>query len=499
MGVPPPPDGAVTPALELRGIEKRFGPVHALRGADFTLAEGEVHALLGENGAGKSTLMRVAGGLLRADAGTIAVHARTVVLHSPRAARRVGIGVVHQHFTAIPALSVAENVALGADWPVARPRELAERVRGLAQRVGLALDPDARTEDLTVGARQRLEILKTLAADARILLLDEPTAVLAPSEADEVLRRLRAFADGGGSAVLITHKLDEALAATDRVTVLRGGRVVFSGRTDAQNPRTLAAAMVGEASDATGPTLPRGGQRTRAPVVTGRDLRLAREDGRGLAVRDGQLHVAPGEIVGVAGVEGAGQRELLRAIAGLRPLAAGTLAVAKPVAFIPEDRTTEGLIAELSLAENVALGIGPGAPWIRRGRMDWPAVRRRTGEIIARYHIRTAGVTDPAGSLSGGNQQKLVVARALERAPRVIVAENPTRGLDVHAAQIVWAELRRAADGGTAVLAWSSDLDEIMEQADRLLVVARGVLREIPRGADRNAIGAMMLGAEATP
>jgi simple sugar transport system ATP-binding protein len=486
----------VTAALELRNIDKRFGPVHALRGADFVLAAGEVHALLGENGAGKSTLMHVAGGLIHPDAGVITVRGRAVTLRSPRDARRVGIGLVHQHFTAIPALSVAENVALAAGWPVGRPRALAKRVRELAVRLGLPLDPDARTADLTVGARQRLEILKALAADATLLLLDEPTAVLAPPEADEVLRRLRGFADSGGAAVLITHKLDEALSVADHVTVLRAGRVVLSGPAGSHAADVLAAAMVGGA-----PTEPAMVDAPPAPpappparAVRCRNLALMREDGRGLALRAATFDVASGEVVGVAAIEGSGQRELLRALAGLRRPVAGALETEPPVSFIPEDRTTEGLIGELTVAENVALGLGREMPWVRNGRMDWAAVRRRTAELVVRYGIRAAGVSAPVATLSGGNQQKVVVARALERAPRLLVAENPTRGLDVHAARSVWAELHGAASGGAAVIVWSSDLDEIVAHAGRLLVIARGEILVPPPGADRLVIGAMMLG-----
>jgi simple sugar transport system ATP-binding protein len=485
----------VTPALELRGIEKRFGPVHALRGADFTLTAGEVHALLGENGAGKSTLMHIAGGVLAPDAGTIAVGGNTVALRSPREARRAGVGLVHQHFTAIPALTVAENVALAAGWPVTRPDQLRARVQALAARTGLLLEPDARAEQLPVGARQRLEILKALAAEATILLLDEPTAVLAPAEADELLRGLRAFAAGGGSAVLITHKLDEALAAADRVTVLRAGRVVLSGPASSRSPAALAAAMVGEAEAASAPPQLHSPRRAGAPLVTCRGLGLLREDGRGFALRNGDLVIGGGEIVGIAAVEGSGQRELLRAVAGLQKPAGGTLDVVGPVGFVPEDRTTEGLIGELSVAENIALGFGRGAPWVRRGRIDWRAVRSRTEAMLARYGIRAAGATAPAASLSGGNQQKVVVARALAREPRVVVAENPTRGLDVHAARATWSAFQRAAAAGAAVVVWSSDLEEIMSEATRLVVIARGELHEPPAGADRHTIGAMMLGA----
>jgi simple sugar transport system ATP-binding protein len=490
----------VTPALELSGITKRFGPVHALRGADFSLAAGEVHALLGENGAGKSTLMHIAGGLIRPDAGSISVRGGMLALRSPRQARMAGIGLVHQHFTAIPALSVAENVALAAGWRGGRSRDLAARVRALAERLGLLLDPWARTGDLTVGERQRLEILKALAAEASVLLLDEPTAVLAPPEADEVLRRVRALAAGGASAVLITHKLDEALAAADRVTVLRAGRVVLSGTAVSQTAASLAAAMIGEAGVAVAAgSVPRP-QQAGPPRITCRNLSLEREDGRGLAIRDAHLVVSAGEVVGVAAVEGSGQRELLRAIAGLREPVAGMLETVGPVAFIPEDRTTEGLIGELSVAENVALGLGRKAPWVRvAGRMDWPAAQRHTAALLARHGIQAEGVRAPAASLSGGNQQKLVVARALEREPRVIVAENPTRGLDVHAARSVWDALARAAGKGAAVLAWSSDLDEVMAEAGRLVVVARGWVRVPPAGADRNDVGALMLAGAAGP
>ena len=492
MGVPPPSHGTVTAALQLSAIEKRFGPVHALRGADLTLAAGEVHALLGENGAGKSTLMNIAGGLLQPDAGSITLRGVVTHLHSPRAARRAGIGLVHQHFTTIPALSVAENVALAAGWSVSRPRELNARVHELARRTGLPLDPDAITETLPVGARQRLEILKALAADASILLLDEPTAVLTPAEADEVLRHIRGFARAGGAAVLITHKLDEALAAADRITVLRNGGVVHSVEALGQTAEGLAAAMIGEPVESDRPATPRPPVASDRAVVSGENVTLPREDGRGVALRIPRLEVRAGEVVGVVGVEGSGQRELLRAIAGLITPVGGSLAVA-PAAFIPDDRTTEGLIAEMTVVENVALGMGAKAPWVRRGRVDWRAVRKRTAHIVARFRIRAASVDAPVAHLSGGNQQKLIVARALERAPLVIVAANPTRGLDVHAARGVWTELRRAVHADAGVVAWSSDLDEILAQADRVLVVGHGGVQEAPRGADRSAIGSMML------
>ncbi|HEY8104618.1 MAG TPA: ATP-binding cassette domain-containing protein [Gemmatimonadales bacterium] len=481
------------PALELRGIVKRFGPVQALRGADFTLRAGEVHALLGENGAGKSTLMHVAYGLLRPDAGTIVVRGRTVMPRSPRDARRLGIGMVHQHFTSVPALTVAENIALTAGWGLS-PRALRERVLALTSRVGLPLDPDARADTLPVAAKQRLEIVKALAADATILLLDEPTAVLAPSEADEVIRVIRGFATEGGSAVLITHKLDEALRAADRVTALRAGRVTLTGVAAEQTPESLARAMIG--SD---PPSRRGPARravTEQPVLVRCEmLDLSREDGRGIAIRGASLAIGAGEIVGVAAVEGNGQRELLRAVGGLvRPLR-GRLDVSGPVAFIPEDRTSEGLIGELALTDNVVLGLGRTAPWVHSALIDWNAARQRTAAIIREFGIRTPGPDTPAGVLSGGNQQKVVIARALELLPRVIVAENPTRGLDVLAAADVWDRLAAAAVAGAAVLVHATDLDELLDRVDRTLVVAQGIVTPAPDGAGKTEVGAMMLGA----
>lgn len=484
------------PALELRRIEKHFGSVHALRGADFTLAPGELHALLGENGAGKTTLMHVAYGLLRPDRGEIRVNGTPVSIPSPRAARRLGIGMVHQHFTSVPALTVAENVALAAGWPVA-PAALSVRVRELSERIGLPLDPDARAESLTVGLKQRLEIVKALATDTRILLLDEPTAVLAPNEAEELLRVVRHFTERGGSAVIITHKLDEALGAADRVTVLRRGQVVTSGRAADYDASSLATAMIGHAGPgepATDrPTMPRESASAERVLVLASDLDIPREAGVGMAVRRASLTVRAGEIVGVAAVEGNGQRELLRAVAGRMRALRGRLEVASPVGFIPEDRTTEGLIPELSLTENVVLGSTQAAPWLRKHRIDWRAAREYTAGLLAEYGVVAPGPAAPAASLSGGNQQKVVVARELAPEPRVVVAEDPTRGLDIRATEAIHDRIRAAAAGGAAVLLHSSDLDEVLELAGRVVVMSRGSLIEVPKGASRAEIGEMMV------
>ena len=488
----------MAPVLELLGIQKRFGSVEALRGADFVLGEGEVHALLGENGAGKSTLMHVAYGLVRPDAGTVRVRGVQQQISSPRQARSLGIGMVHQHFTSVPALTVAENVALFAGWDVA-PKELRERALKVSERLGLPLDPDQRAGRLSVALKQRLEIVKALAADARILLLDEPTAVLAPAEAQELLRTVRSFTAAGGSAVLITHKLDEAILAADRVTVLRRGSVTYTGSAMEETTSSLAAAMVGE--DPGVPPAVQSRARWSPPPSTPDAVRfdaleVPRESGYGIALRRGSLSIRAGEIVGVAAVEGNGQRELLRTVAGRVMPLRGKLQVAQPVGFIPEDRTTEGLIPSLNLTENVVLGLGADGPWVHGGRVAWNEARARTAELLREYEIIAPGPTVPAGSLSGGNQQKLIIARELSRIPAVIVAENPTRGLDIGAAAAVHARLRSAAAAGAAVLFHSSDLDEVLYLADRVVVVARGVISEAPPGATRAQIGSMMLGTE---
>ena len=479
------------PALELAGIHKHFGSVHALRGADFVLQAGELHALLGENGAGKTTLMRVAYGLVRPEAGRVLVNGVARVVPSPRTARRLGIGMVHQHSTSIPALTVAENVALSAGWPV-RPGKLQDRVQALGEQVGLPLDPKAYAGRLTVALKQRLEIVKALASDARILLLDEPTSVLTPGESEDLLRVMRRFAQSGGAAVLITHKLDEALQVADRVTVLRQGQTVLSGVTSSLSQAPLAEAMLGQTAPGliTAPRRPAGSGES---LIRAEALEVPRESGYGIAVRHASLLVTEGEIVGVAAVEGNGQRELLRAVAGrLLPLR-GKLEVAKPIAFIPEDRTTEGLIPELSLAENVVLASDHGDPWLRRGRVDWRLAREHTAELLREYEVVASGPSAPAASLSGGNQQKLVLARELSRRPRVIVAENPTRGLDLRATMAIHSRLRDAAGQGSAVLVHCSDLDELLSLAERYVVVARGALLEVPPEASRYDIGELMV------
>lgn len=470
-------------SLALEGISCAFGSVRALDGASLTVRNGSVHALLGENGAGKTTLMRVAFGLVRPDAGTIRVQSRAVTIGSPAAAIALGLGMVHQHFSSIPALSVIENVALGGRG-VYRANRVRVHVQAICERVGFSLDPDARAGDLSVGAQQRLEIVKALARGARTLILDEPTAVLAPREADDLLQMLRRFADTGGTVVLITHKLPEALVTADDVTVLRNGRTVLARPVSAVDSVTLAQVMIGGA-----PPAERRHER-RAPgeiVVTTRALSAC--DARGvLRTKDVNLDVRSGEILGVAGVDGAGQHELLLCLAGRLPPRSGTVDGPTAVGFVPEDRHRDALILDFDAAENLALRDAG----VARGRLAWPGIRARAAALLTEYDVRARSTDTRVGTLSGGNQQKLVLARELEFGPRLVVVENPTRGLDIAATAAVHERLQSARDAGAAVVVYSSDLDEVLAVSDRLIVMFDGRAREVP--LDRDAAGRAMLG-----
>ncbi|HJR51426.1 MAG TPA: ATP-binding cassette domain-containing protein, partial [Gemmatimonadales bacterium] len=356
------------------------------------------------------------------------------------------------------------------------------------------LDPDARVEHLSVALRQRLEIVKALAADARILLLDEPTAVLAPAEVGDLLAVIRRFTARGGSAVLITHKLDEAIAAADRVTVLRRGQVVLTGLITGTTATELAGAMIGEGvSDERIETPSPDAREAAGPLVRLEAVDVGRDGGLGIALRGASLTVSGGEIVGVAGVEGNGQRELLRAIAGrIHPLR-GLRRVTEPIGFVPEDRTTEGLIPAMTLTENIVLGSSASEPWIHGHTVDWRAAEARTAALLKELAVVAPGPWVPAASLSGGNQQRVVVGRELSKRPSVVVAENPTRGLDIRAAATIHAWLRRAAAEGAAVVFHSSDLDEVLDLATRVVVARRGTLVEAAPGATRDDLGALML------
>ena len=471
------------PELCLQEIVKSFGRTRALDHASLTVRPGSIHALLGENGAGKTTLMRLAFGLIQPDDGNILLDQRSVRFRSPADAIRAGIGMVHQHFTNIPAMTAAENIALGGHG-LYSPAAARARVRALAEQVQLALDPSARAGSLSIAAQQKLEILKALDRNAAILILDEPTAVLAPSEARDLLRLLRQFALQGGSVVLITHKLSEALETADDVTVLRFGRTVYQAPTDTTSADQLAAAMLGESpsESVTGTDRPTGEVMLRMAGVT-------IVDSSGVpCLADASLEVRAHEIVGVAGLENSGHEMLLRAVAGRMKPTHGTIWRSGSTALIPEDRQRDALVMGFSLTENLALkGAGP-----RRGRMRWSHLRHRARELAAEYDIRTSSVDAHADELSGGNQQKLVLARELSDGPSIIVAENPTRGLDIRAAAAVRARLREAAARGAAVLVHSGDLDEVLALATRVIAVHDGRLIEAPN--EREAVGRAMLG-----
>ena len=483
-------DGALSdvPALALRGVGKRFGHVRALVDATLVVAPGSVHALLGENGAGKTTLMRIAYGEIAPDRGTVAVRGTQVRLATPGDAIAAGIGMVHQHFALVPAMTVAENVALGGAGRFDAPRA-AVRVREIAEATGLAVDPRARIAELGVGARQRVEIIKALAHAATILILDEPTAVLAPAEAADLLRWMREFADGGGTVVLITHKLREAQQVADATTVLRAGRTVLTTDEAPAPEAQVLAAIVGSAGRALATEHVAPSRGTPGPVVARAD-RLTIRDARGVVrVDQATLELRAGEIVGIAAVEGSGQHELLRALAGRQAIAGGAIERPARTGFVPEDRLHEALVPDFSLAENVALR-GAGSA---DGLLHWRAIRAQTAALMERYDVRAPGPRALARTLSGGNQQKLVLARELDGHSPMLVVENPTRGLDVRATAAVHERLRAVAAAGTAVVLYSSDLDEVLALATRVLVMHAGRLREVPD--DRDAVGRAMLGA----
>jgi ABC-type uncharacterized transport system ATPase subunit len=471
------------PELRLEGIVKQFGRTRALDHASLLVRPGSVHALLGENGAGKSTLMRVAFGMLQPDEGQILLDGRSIQLRSPADSIRAGIGMVHQHFTNVAAMTAAENIALGGHG-LYSPTAARDQARALADQVQLAIDPSALAGSLSIAAQQKLEILKALHRNAAILILDEPTAVLAPAEAQELLRLVQQFALRGGSVVLITHKLSEALETADDVTVLRFGRTVYRGAADQTSANQLAAAMLGEA-----PAASAGVKRQPSGNPILRLSGVSIVDSRGVTrLADASLEVRAHEILGVAGLENSGHEVLLRAVAGRIDPTRGTIWRGGATALIPEDRQRDALVLGFSLTENLALK-GAGR---RRGRMVWKRFRDRARELAVEYDVRSPSMDAPVNELSGGNQQKFVLARELSDRPSIIVAENPTRGLDIRASAAVHERLREAAARGAAALVHSSDLDEVLTLATRVVAVHEGRLTEVPN--DREAVGRAMLG-----
>jgi general nucleoside transport system ATP-binding protein len=476
------------PRLVLHAIKRHYGPVIALDGAELSVRVGEVHALLGENGAGKSTLTKIAFGLERPDSGTMLIDGAQVTFRSPRDAMLRGIGMVQQHFALVGAMTVTENVMLGAHGNF-NARATQDQIRRISDESGLPIDPKALVSQLSVGAQQRLEIIKALARETRTLILDEPTAVLAPQEIDDLLSWTRRFANGGGTVVLIAHKLREVLSVADRVTVLRRGTTVLTADASSVTEAELAEAMLGAAAVAM-PEIESTRIRAvyRAPVISLSNASASDEHGV-LRLTSTNLTAYASEILGVAAVEGSGQRELLRIMSGrLRPTQ-GTVQLPAQVGFVPEDRHRDAVILDATITENVALR-GAGE---RRGIMSWSALQQTTTELMRARDVRGDNVSAAMRTLSGGNQQKLVIGRELAMSPAALVVESPTRGLDIRATAEVHDALRRARDAGTAVVVYSTDLDEVLMLADRVIVVTAGQVREVTN--ERDAVGKEMLEA----
>lgn len=501
--------------IELRGITKRFGPVVANEGVNLTLRAGEVLGLLGENGAGKSTLMNVLCGLYRPDEGEILIDGTPTTFDGPGDAIRAGIGMVHQHFMLVPVFTVAENVVLGVE-PTGRLDHLdlesaRAEVRRISEDYGLAVDPDEKIETLPVGVQQRVEIIKVLFRSADLLILDEPTAVLTPQEVEDFFRIVTALRDDGKAIVFITHKLNEILDIADRISVIRGGRIAGEGLPKDLTRKGLAEMMVGR---------PVSFDVVKQPFKPGdtlldvQDLTVLRDDDE-LAVDGVNLQVRSGEVVGIAGVQGNGQSALIEALTGLRRIAGGkitlegrdiTRASARArhrlgMAHIPEDRQHAGLIGKFTVAENMVLDTYYDDRYSRGPQINWGAVNRQAAQFVADFDVRTPSVQEAAGHLSGGNQQKLVVARELSREIRLVVAGQPTRGLDVGSIEYIHKRLIEARDSGDGVLIISSELDEVLALSDRILVMFKGrFVAEFDANAgpvDKSAVGLAMAGATA--
>ncbi len=500
---------ADAPLLELSGITKRFPGIVANDHVDFDLAKGEVHALLGENGAGKSTLMNILYGLYHPDEGEIRLNGQPLRIDSPRAAIDSGIGMVHQHFMLIPVMTVAENIVLGVEphsGPFLDLDTAEERVRELSQRFGLAVRPEARVDSISVGMQQRVEILKALFRGAEILILDEPTAVLTPQEAEELFAIVRSLQAEGKSIIFISHKLGEVLAIADRITVLRRGKAIETIPRAGATEEGLARLMVGREVLLRVEKKP---AEPGEPLLTVEDLRVLED--RGLeCVRGISFEVRAGEIVGIAGVDGNGQSELIEAITGLRKPESGRIVargrdmtgegarecLEAGLGHIPEDRQLRGLVLDFTLAENIALHDFREPPDSKWGWLFPKRIIARAKKLLTEFDVRGGGPQTPAAALSGGNQQKVVVAREVSRDPSILVAAQPTRGLDVGAIEFVHRRLVTEQEEGRAILLVSFELDEILSLSDRILVLYEGrIVGEYGRDVSEEELGIAMTGA----
>ncbi len=496
--------------VELRGITKRFPGVLANDRVDFDVHAGEIHALLGENGAGKSTLVRVLYGLYPAEEGEILINGQPAKIKSPTDALRQGIGMIHQHFQLVPAFTVAENIALGlhsSREPLLDLDVVSQRILELGEQYGLKVDPHALVWQLAVGQQQRVEILKALYRDAALLILDEPTAVLVPQEVDELFATLRKLTATGHSLIFISHKLHEVMAISDRVTVLRDGRVVGTVATKDTTQKELAQMMVGRDVVTVWDKPERPAERLVLRVE-----KLSALDDKGLpAVRNLSLQVRANEILGIAGVSGNGQRELAETIAGLRRAASGSVVVnghdltnrtpaeiiASEVAFIPEERITMGVIRDFTVQENAILETHANAPLSRNSFFDFGKIAAHASQLVRDYDVKTPTLDTPVKALSGGNIQKLIMARELERHPKLLIAAQPTRGVDIGATEYIHQRLIEQRNQGMAILLISEDLDEVLALADRIAVMYEGeIVGIVPPNTPVDDLGLMMAGAK---
>ncbi|CZT36891.1 ABC transporter ATP-binding protein [Rhizobium sp. 9140] len=498
-------------AVDLSGITKRFGAFTANDGIDLAVRRGEIHAIIGENGAGKTTLMNILFGLLQPDAGTISIGGKTMLVDSPAVAINEGLGMVHQHFKLVPSLTVADNIFLGMEIRrnglIDRAAQV-ERTRVLSEKFGLRVDPQERVAGLSVGIEQRIETLKVLARNARTVILDEPTAVLTPQESRDLFQTLRSFVNDGMTVIFISHHLEEVMAVSDTVTVLRDGRVVATKPKSALTKRELVRLMVGRDVSFDRRTRTRNEGAVALEVI---DL-WARDDRQLTALKSVDLTVRAGEIVGVAGVAGNGQTELAEVLSGLRPASHGTVQLHghdildrtpaeirnRGLAHVPGDRMVRGVDRNASLSANMLMGRQNKRPFARLGVIDWAAVHGAMRTLIQRFDIRARGPKDPARSLSGGNIQKVVLAREFTAGGDVLLIDQPTRGVDIGAQEAIHDEIMRQRADGRAILLISTQLDELKALADRILVMFDGRIMGAVDGSemDEDAIGLMMAGVD---
>ena len=494
-------------SIELKGITKKFGALVANDSIDLKVARGEIHAILGENGAGKSTLMNIVYGLVNADSGKILVEDKEVIINEPADALKYGIGMVHQHFMLIPVFTVAENIALGREQSKGgflSLDEIKKKIKLLAEEFKFDIDPDSLIEDLPVGVQQRVEIIKALIYDAKVLILDEPTAVLTPQETDELLNIMRTLKNKGTSIIFITHKLREVQEVADKITIIRLGKVVNTVASNTSQEE-LASMMVGRQVDLAP---------NKTEVKPGKIIldinKLSVSNSLGRKIIDSlSLQVRAGEILAIAGVQGNGQSELARAIVNLEDHVSGSIKLDQKeilgitvqdslragIAYIPESRELDGLISSFSIVENLILDVHDISPAAKKGRLNPDYINDNSAKLVKEFDIRTQSIFDTASSLSGGNKQKVVLARELSREVKLVVASQPTRGLDVGSIEFVYEKLLAERSANRAILLISSELDEVLELADRIAVIYKGeIVGEVGPDVSREKLGLMMAG-----